>query len=216
MRFHVLFSSIVAASAFWTGCGGQTQSSSSDVEAIESELTGADDSQDSAREQVKACFDTFKACESSGEDKAVCREQLRSCLPEGAPHPRRCGHHPGRGEDGRMPPPPPPGGACDGGDRPPPPPPPPPPGSGEGGDRPPPRKCGPPPIPREKLEACRTALEEAVAAGEDRETARAAHEACMRAAFEAHRAEVCRRGQEACAAGEAPADVCSRIREACK
>jgi hypothetical protein len=212
MRFHVL-SSIVLASAFWAGCSGQT--SSSDVESIESELTGADDSQDGAREQAKACFDTFKACESSGEDKAVCRENLKSCLPEGAPHPRRCGPHPGREQGGR------PCGDRDGGGPPPPPPPgadggrPPPPPDGEGGQRPP-RRCGPPPIPREALEACRSALEASIEAGEDRETVRAAHEACLRAAFAAHRAEVCKRGQEACASGDAPADVCTRISEACK
>jgi hypothetical protein len=202
------------------GCSTASEETDTVVSALseaESDLTGTEDSLDNSRAQAKVCFDAFRSClAAEGADRDACRSQLKSCLPDDVPMPRRCGPHPGRPPkdgDGGLPPPPPREGEgagaevapqhLGGGGRE---------GAGKGrGD-----KCGKPPVPRERIERCKA---EASNAGEtaNADAPESAHKACVGRAYGEELDRLCARAGALCA-NAIDADVqavCARVQAAC-
>jgi len=214
--------------------GASTGTTADGVTTTEASLTGAEDSLGAAADAAKACFEAYRTCEETeGKEAQSCRDDLKTCLPDQAPQPRRCGpRDEGDGDGGVMPPPkgdrpPRPEGDADG-DHPRP----------EPGDAPPDldadggpeggharhhgkgrghghHGCERPPIPGKRMGQCRDVAEEALAAGGDAAAAQAAHDECVEAAFAEHIAKLCTHATDLCANANAPADACDRITTAC-
>lgn len=87
----------------------------------------------------------------------------------------------------------------------------PPPGGpkGEGG------KCEAPPIPSEDLKGCHQNLDDKLASSDDDEASISEHKSCVKKAFGKHKKGLCDKGNEGCAASDAPADVCAKIKSCC-
>ncbi|HET9956096.1 MAG TPA: hypothetical protein VFQ61_16430 [Polyangiaceae bacterium] len=183
-----------------SGCSSETGSSSTgaDVASDEAALSAAQGSLASAKEQAKACFDTFRSCrEASGANVQACRDALKACLPAEAPKPPHCGAPSGQrgdksgGDDAA---------AGSSGDE------------HEGGHG---RACDRPPVDGGKVKACGARAGTAVDQGTSVDSAKATHADCMNKAFGDVFKKICERASSACADSKAPADVCARITEEC-
>lgn len=97
-----------------------------------------------------------------------------------------------------------------------------PPAGGEGKQGPPPGgpkgeggKCAAPPIPSEELKGCHQNLDDKLASSDDDEASITEHKGCVKKAFGKHKKGLCDKGNEGCAASDAPADVCAKIKSCC-
>jgi hypothetical protein len=181
-----------------SGCSSTGTSNSVDVASEEAALSAAQDSLATAKEQAKACFDTFRSCkEVTGADVQACRDALKACLPAEAPEPPRCatanGQHTDKpaGDDAAA------GALGDDHDG----------GHDYGCDR--------PPVDRGKVKTCGASAGTSLAQGASVDTAKATHADCMGKAFGDLFAKICDRASSECADPKAPADVCARISEKC-
>lgn len=190
----------VALTASLSGCSSDTGTSSggSDVASEEAALNGAQDSLASAKEQAKACFETFRSCrEASDADVRACRDALNACLPADAPKPPHCGGVRRQQEDQG-----PSDEAAAGSD-----------GDADQGAHG--RSCEKPPVDRGKLKSCGASAGAGVEQGTPVDDAMTTHADCMDRAFGDLFKRICDRAASHCNDSNAPADVCARIGGQC-
>ena len=189
----------VTLAASVSGCSSDgANSGGTDVASEEAALSAAQDSLATAKEQAKACFETFRSCkEASGADAQACRDALKACLPAEAPEPPHCGGVRGQRADHA------PGDDAAAG------------AGGEDGGGAHGRRCDKPPVDGGKVKSCGTSAGAAVAQGTSVDAAMTTHADCMGRAFGDVIKQICDRASSECTDSKAPANVCARISEKC-